>query len=98
MFLQQDIAVDVKKRNDQLLVDGSRLKEILDRQLAVLGHAGLDALYYEMENHGFVFDSDTTYSIAQIESFFRMMVGEDAAKITLDRIKRDLIGGGSQKK
>jgi hypothetical protein len=88
--------VDVKKRNDQLLVDGSRLREILDRQLAVLGHAGLDALYYEMENHGFVFDSGRTYSIAQIELFFRMMVGEDAAKIALDRIKRELMSGASQ--
>lgn len=89
--------MDVKKRNDQLLVDGLRLKETLDRQLAILGHAGLDALYYEMENHGFVFDSGRTYSIAQIESFFRMMVGEDAAKIALDRIKRELVSTSNKK-
>ena len=89
--LHKRYILDTRKRNDQLLVNGSRLKEILDRQLAIIGHSGRDALYYEMRNHGFVFDSDRTYSIAQMESFFKMMVGEDAAKIVLDRIKRELI-------
>ncbi len=80
--------MDTRKRDVQQLVDGSRLKSIIDEQFAILGHSGLDALYYEMNRHGFDFKSGRAYSVDQIESFFVAMFGIDAAALMINRIKK----------
>jgi hypothetical protein len=79
-----------RKRKGQQLIDGLRLKSIIGEQFAILGHIGLDALYYEMSRHGFNFESDRAYSVDQIESFFVAMFGADAASLMLNRIKKAL--------
>lgn len=80
--------MNTRRNNDQLLIDGLRLKTLINAQVLVLGQRVVGSLLDEMNRNGFVFESGRTYSIEHLRLFLDATIGKDAAVIMIDRIKK----------
>ena len=60
----------------------------MEDKLGALGLTGLEILFDEMQDYGFRFHKDATYTMEQLHSFLVKTFGEDGSAIIIKRIAK----------
>jgi hypothetical protein len=79
-----------RKKNASALIPGFRLRKAMERGLAILGPSALEGIFDDLERRGTRLDSDEACSVERLDSIFRELFGEDASKLMMARIYREL--------
>ena len=79
-----------KKKNTSSLIPGLRLKQAMEKSLAIVGPAALQGIFEDLEKRGVRMESDVTCSIYQLDSILCEIFGEDASKLMMTRIHTEL--------
>jgi hypothetical protein len=70
-------------------IPGDRLKEALHRATAVLGRTAQDALFYDLELGGMMFDN-SPYTLRQVNDALKKIFGKDGTVLLMKRLEREL--------
>lgn len=79
-----------RKKNATALIPGSRLKKAMEKGLEIVGPAALQGIFEDLERRGVRLDSGSACSTEQISSILREIFGEDASKLMMTKIYREL--------
>jgi hypothetical protein len=79
-----------RKKNASALIPGIRLKKAMENGLAIVGPAALQGIFDDLERRGVRLESDATCSVEQLDSILREIFGDDASKLMMMRIYREL--------
>lgn len=73
----------------------AKLKEALDKELALLGMSIQELMFEQLSRKGISFggDSKASYSLRQLESVLEEMFGSDAALLILEKLHSILFSG-----
>ena len=77
--------------DDQKPVSSATLRKALNECLDVLGMASKEAIFEDLERSGMhLNDSRNSYSIAQVDKYFRSIFGDDPMELLMERLKNEL--------
>ncbi|MEW5840520.1 hypothetical protein [Nitrososphaera sp.] len=74
--------------SDPVLVEGTKLRTILEKVLEPFGEAGRRYIMEDIQEHGIAFDH-SLYTLAQVEEALSV-IGRDAAAILMGHIRKEL--------
>ncbi len=79
-----------RKKNASTLIPGFRLKSAMEKGLTIIGPAALQGIFDDLEKRGVRLESDAACSVDQLDAIFREIFGDDASKLMMTRIYREL--------
>lgn len=79
-----------RKKNASALIPGLRLRKAMEKGLEIIGPAALQGIFEDLERRGVRMESDNACSTEQINAILREIFGEDASKLMMTRIYREL--------
>lgn len=80
----------VRKKNTSTLISGSRLREAMEKGVAIVGPSALQGIFDDLERRDVRIESDAACSTEQLNSILREIFGEDASNLMMSRIYREL--------
>ena len=90
MLLYRVIGKIINRMAISSAIESCLLRNVLDKTLNVLGEEGKRNLFYELEGYGIVLDGEAYCSSEKIKVVFREVIGNELAKMLLDRIALQL--------
>jgi hypothetical protein len=77
--------------NDSTPIESSTLRQAIEKGARVLGWPAIEALIYDLEQHGIgLNDSSSRYTLQQLEAAFTQIFGADATPLLMERIRHEL--------
>lgn len=67
-----------------------RLKKAMEKGLEIIGPAALQGIFEDLERRGVRLESDVACSTDQIDGILREIFGDDASRLMMIRIYRQL--------
>jgi len=79
-----------RKKNAPSLIPGLRLRKAMEEGLGIIGPAALQGIFDDLERRGVRLESDAACSTDQINGILQEIFGEDASRLMMTRIYRQL--------
>jgi hypothetical protein len=79
-----------KKKNDLSPIPGIRLKQAMEKGLAIVGPAALQGIFEDLERRGIKIEVDAACSAERLDAILREIFGEDASNLMMTKIYREL--------
>lgn len=79
-----------RKKHMTGLIPGSRLKKAMEGGLEIIGPAALQGVFEDLERRGIRLSSNSACSTEQVNAILADIFGEDASKLMMTRIYREL--------